>query len=162
MEHIIHVIKTATLYELGAYLISPDNLLFGHVICLVYNKANISVTAFLSSVRKIRLAQSPHHMTNNAVAVTSHECRSATNYRQLDYLFSNLFMLWQRSKCQSFVLLTLCEEKTPVTSGFPSHRASNAESVSVSWRHHDRKVFRGPHLSIRIAEPLCRESTGND
>ena len=70
MEHIFYAIKTATLYELGAYLISPDYLLFGHVICLVHNKANINVTAFLSSVWKIRLAQSPHHMTNNAIAVT--------------------------------------------------------------------------------------------
>ena len=31
----------------------------------------------------------------------------------------------------------LCEGNSPVTWGFPSQRASNMESVSISWHHHD-------------------------
>ena len=27
--------------------------------------------------------------------------------------------------------------KAPVTGEFPSHRASNAENISIWWRHHD-------------------------
>ena len=30
----------------------------------------------------------------------------------------------------------LCEENRPVTDGFPSQRASNAENASIWWRHH--------------------------
>ena len=33
-------------------------------------------------------------------------------------------------------LLTICEGNPPVAGGFPSQRASNEESVSMSWRHH--------------------------
>ena len=33
-------------------------------------------------------------------------------------------------------LLVLCEGNPLVTSGFPSQRASNAESVSMLWHHH--------------------------
>ena len=36
---------------------------------------------------------------------------------------------------QSSVLQALCEGNPPVTGGFPSQRASNTESVSMSWRH---------------------------
>ena len=30
----------------------------------------------------------------------------------------------------------LCEGNSPVTSEFPAQRASNAENVSIWWRHH--------------------------
>ena len=33
--------------------------------------------------------------------------------------------------------LILCEEDLPVTVGFPSQKANNPLSVSLSWRHHD-------------------------
>ena len=31
----------------------------------------------------------------------------------------------------------LCVENSPVTSEFPAQMASNAENVSIWWRHHD-------------------------
>ena len=31
----------------------------------------------------------------------------------------------------------LCEGNSPVTGEFPAQRASNAENVSIWWRHHD-------------------------
>ena len=39
-------------------------------------------------------------------------------------------------KYQSSVLPDLFEENPPITGGFPSQRASNAENVSIWWRHH--------------------------
>ena len=42
----------------------------------------------------------------------------------------------------------LCEEDLPVTGEFPSQRASNAENVSIWWRHHDQ-VTRQPQLRDR-------------
>ena len=36
----------------------------------------------------------------------------------------------------------LCEGNTPVTGGFPSQRTSNAENVSVWWRHHGQSINR--------------------
>ena len=37
---------------------------------------------------------------------------------------------------QSSTLLALCERNPQVTGGFPSQRASDADSVSMSWPHH--------------------------
>ena len=50
-------------------------------------------------------------------------------------LFNRLF--WLKSKeTPKPALPVLCEGNTPVTGGFPSQRASNAETVSTAWRHH--------------------------
>ena len=40
-------------------------------------------------------------------------------------------------KHQSSASLALCQGNPPVAGGFPSQRASNAEIVSIWWRHHD-------------------------
>ena len=53
----------------------------------------------------------------------------------------------QQKKHRSFTLLALCDGNLPLTDGFPSQRASNAESVSISWRHHAGKNLNNwPHL----------------
>ena len=33
----------------------------------------------------------------------------------------------------------LCAGNSPVTGEFPAQRASNAENVSIWWRHHDAR-----------------------
>ena len=43
---------------------------------------------------------------------------------------------WQQRKYRSSALLYLCEENPPLTSGFPSQGANNAESFSMSWCQH--------------------------
>ena len=46
---------------------------------------------------------------------------------------------WNRHQMNylSYISLTLCEENLTLTSGFPSQRASNVESISLSRHHHD-------------------------
>ena len=62
-------------------------------------------------------------------------------------LFNRLFR--RRSKKISKLRVTgLCEENPPVTSGFPSQRASNAENVSIWWRHH--AII--PSMSVYLSE----------
>ena len=34
------------------------------------------------------------------------------------------------------MLLAFCELNPPVTAEFPSHRASNVESIFMCWHHH--------------------------
>ena len=43
----------------------------------------------------------------------------------------------QRKHQSSASLAGLCEGNSPVTSKFPTQRASNAENVSIWWRHHE-------------------------
>ena len=63
------------------------------------------------------------------------DCNGISNYQCLDCLLNCL--LRHRSKKISKLCVTdLCEGNPPVTGGFPSQRASNAENISIWWRHH--------------------------
>ena len=56
-------------------------------------------------------------------------------HRQPDCLFNRLLM--RRSKKTPKLRVTdLCEGNSPVIGEFPAQRASNAENVSIWWRHH--------------------------
>ena len=58
-----------------------------------------------------------------------------SNHRRLDCLLVRLS--WRSSKKTSKLRVTgLCEGNSPVTGEFPAQRASNAENVSIWWRHH--------------------------
>ena len=54
------------------------------------------------------------------------------NYQSFDSLFSYLFTLISMKTSK---LPALCERFPPVTGGFPSQRAGNAERVFIAWRH---------------------------
>ena len=57
-----------------------------------------------------------------------------SNHRRLDCLLNRSFR--RRSKKTSKLRFTgHCEGNSPVTGEFPAQRASNAENVSIWWRH---------------------------
>ena len=61
-----------------------------------------------------------------------------SNHQPHDCLLNHLF--GRRSKKTSkFRVTGLCAGNSPVTDKFPSQRASNAENVSIWWRHHFQK-----------------------
>ena len=67
-------------------------------------------------------------------------CDGVSNPQCLDCLLNRLF--WHRSKKTSKLRVTgLCDGNSRVTGEFPSQRASNAETVSIRWRHHDIDVL---------------------
>ena len=58
-----------------------------------------------------------------------------SNHQRLDGLLNHLFR--RRSKKTSKLRVTdLCEGNSPVTGEFPAQRASNADNLSIWWRHH--------------------------
>ena len=58
-----------------------------------------------------------------------------SNHRRFDCLLNRLFR--HRSKNTSTIRVTgLCVGNWPVTGEFPAQMASNAENVSIWWRHH--------------------------
>ena len=66
------------------------------------------------------------------------ERESVSNHLRLHCLLNHLFR--RRSKKTSMLRVTdLCERKTPVTGEFPALRPSNAENVSIWWRHHEKR-----------------------
>ena len=59
-----------------------------------------------------------------------------SNHQPPNSLLNRLF--GRRSKKTSKLRVTgLCAWNSPVTGEFPAQRASNAENVSIWWRHHD-------------------------
>ena len=65
-----------------------------------------------------------------------------SNHRRLDCLL-NCFMGRRSKKTSKLRVTGLCGGNPPVTGGFPSQRASNAENVSIWWRHHEYRVTQG-------------------
>ena len=62
---------------------------------------------------------------------------SVSNHQPHDCLLNRLFR--RRSKKTSKLRVTgLCERNSPVTGEFPAQRDSNAEIVSIWWRHHNQ------------------------
>ena len=64
---------------------------------------------------------------------------SVSNYQPHDCLLNHLSR--RRSKKTSkFRVTGLCAGNSPGTGEFPAQMASNAENVSIWWRHHDEKA----------------------
>ena len=59
-----------------------------------------------------------------------------SNYQPHDCLLNCLFRC-RSKKTSKLHIIGLCEGNSPVTREFPSQRASDAENVSIWWRHHD-------------------------
>ena len=77
-----------------------------------------------------------------------------SNHRRIDYLLKRWFR--QRSKKTSKLRVTgLCEGNSPVTDEFPTQGASNAENVSIWWRHHWKTVSYPIHLTrvVELTDP---------
>ena len=74
----------------------------------------------------------------------NNELDGVSNHRRIDCLFNLMFSC--RSKKTSKLRITgPCEGNPPMTGGFPSQRANNAENVSIWWRHHVYGIFRSQH-----------------
>ena len=77
-----------------------------------------------------------------------------SNHRRLDCLFNCLFRLTSK-KTSKPVLLAFCEGNPPVTGGFPSQRASNAETVSIWWCEDFTKILIHYTLQSYICCAIC-------
>ena len=91
---------------------------------------------FLSTVQSITL-----HWRHNGHG-------SVSNHQPHDCLLNCLFR--RRSKKISKLRVTgLCAGNSPETDEFPAQMASNAENVSIWWRHHDKPEL--VQVIIRLA-----------
>ena len=71
-----------------------------------------------------------------------------SKYWRLDCLFNRLFR--HRSKKKSKLRVSvLCEGISPVTDEFPARMASNAENVSIWWRHNVNRLLSTDACSIK-------------
>ena len=75
------------------------------------------------------------HTSRQSLQWHHSECNGVSNHQPHDCLLNRLFR--RRSKKTSKLRATgLCAGNSPVTGEFPAQMASNAENVSIWWRHH--------------------------
>ena len=71
-----------------------------------------------------------------------------SNQQPHDCLLNRLFRRRSTSKLR---VTGLCVGNSPVTSEFPAQRSSNAENVSIWWRHHDSKTPTGYCFCLELS-----------
>ena len=76
----------------------------------------------------------------NALQGRNNQHDGVSNHRYLGCLLSP-FSRRGSNKTSKLRVTGLCEGNSPVTSEFPAQKASNAENVSIWWRHHVQRSF---------------------
>ena len=61
----------------------------------------------------------------------------ASQITSLTIVYSTICSRYRSKETSKLRVTGLCEENSPVTGEFPAHMASNAENVSIWWRHHE-------------------------
>ena len=69
-----------------------------------------------------------------------------SNHQPHDCLLNRLFRC-RSKKTSKYRVTGLCAGNSLVTSEFPAQMASNAENVSIQWRHHDDIPVLGPPVN---------------
>ena len=65
----------------------------------------------------------------------------ASQIISLTIVYSNRLFRRRSKKTWKLYVTGLCEGNSPVIREFPAQMASNAENVSIWWRHHDCLSF---------------------
>ena len=104
-------------------------------------------------VTEIRILSIATSLTNS-LQWSHNEHDGVSNHQRLCRFLKRLFR--RRSKKTSKLRVAgLCEGNSPVTGEFPSQRASNAENVSIWWRHHVQGRFsRITYDMLLLVQPL--------
>ena len=53
-------------------------------------------------------------------------------------VYSTVYSMRKSKKTSKLRVTGLCAGNSPVTGEFPAQRASNADNVSIWWRHHEQ------------------------
>ena len=102
--------------EFSTGVITPDS----------YKRQMRCFTDTIHDAKRTRILQWPHNV-----------CDGISNHQPHDCLLNCLFRC--RSKKISNLRVTgLCVGNSPVPGEFPAQITSNAENVSIWWRHHER------------------------
>ena len=86
-------------------------------------------------------------------------CDYVSNHQTHDRLLNRLFR--RRSKKTSKLRVTgLCAGNSPGTGEFPAQMASNAENVSIWWRHHDKSALL--QRTGNKSQPMLTQNYANE
>ena len=102
---------------------------------------------FVDSLRALGFTSSYAFLTAVAYITTCLVCRhngldGVSNHQPHDCLHSLLFRC-RSKKTPMLRVAGLCAGNLPLTGEFPAQMASNAENVSIWWRHHGKQPVVG-------------------
>ena len=132
------------------------NLSYSHeIICVVYISCSFSMVNYLSRVlwiinsNNVKYFDSMPRSMLSALQWRHNGHDSVSNHQPHDCLLNRLFR--RRSKKISKLRVTgFCAGNSPETGEFPAQMASNAECVSIWWRHHGLSLRRYSYV-LKIA-----------
>ena len=119
---------------------------------------------------RVRIVVENKMWWNNSIRIKSYETKrfilpplsfqwrhngrvGVSNHLPHDCLLNGIFRR-RSKKTQKLRVTGLCEGNSPVTGEFPSQRASKAENVSVSWRHHiEFTEMSAGHWTTQVIRP---------
>ena len=90
-----------------------------------------------------------------------HNEHDGVSYHQPHYCLVNRLCRRSSKKTSKLRVTGLCKGNSPVTGEFPTQRASNAENVSIWWRHHVQPVLVFPAGENCRATSSGREYSGH-
>ena len=128
-------------------------------ITVWYNSFNIRV--YFTGLKHTQLRAIPNLQGGPFYSLQwRHNDRNGvSNHHRLHWLLKDLF--GRKSKKTSKLRITgLCAGKSPVTDEFPAQKASDAENVSIWWRHHEHGlILILAWISTRMASKVWDEIT---
>ena len=82
-------------------------------------------------------------------------CDGVSNHQPHHCLLNRLFERWSK-KTSKHRVTGLCAGNSPVSGEFPAQMASNAENVSIWWRHHAHSItVTKSKFSAMLSYQLC-------
>ena len=84
-------------------------------------------------ITRFNLINEPHWRHNKRDGVSNHQPHDC---------FLNCLFRRRSKKISKLCVTGLCKGNSPVTDEFPIQRASNAENVSIWWRHHEDCILQ--------------------
>ena len=94
------------------------------------------------------------HVISNTLQWRHNGRDSVPNHQSHDCFLNRLFR-HRSKKTSKFRVTGLCAGNSPEAGEFPAQMASNAENVSIWWRHHE--LFHGyTRVRTKALVPLCK------
>ena len=130
---------------------------FFHDIILAweYRSDILVIRSYFTHLMAIRIPRgSCRRVFVNSLRWRHNEHDSVSNHQPHDCFLNGLFR--RRSKKTSKLRVTgLCTWNSPVTGEFPARRASDAENISIWWRHHVRVLNDHVISTVHCTEKYC-------
>ena len=101
----------------------------------------VKMAAPVQPVTKMSLKHDWHHNYSDVIMDNGRD--SVSNHQSHHCLFR-----CRSKKAPKLPVIGLCAGNSPVTGEFPAQMASDAENVSIRWRHHDTSYISHTTLNI--------------